>query len=55
VLDPGDNVIRIYIAQVPEDRPNAPPVFRMAEVIINTMEDGTYTQALGYNQFELID
>jgi hypothetical protein len=55
VLDPGDNVIRIYIAQVPEDRPNAPPVFRMAEVIVNTLEDSTYTQTLGYNQFELID
>jgi hypothetical protein len=54
-LDPGDNVIRIYIAQVPEDRPNSSPVFRMAEVTINTLEDSSYTQTLGYGQFELID
>jgi Bacterial TSP3 repeat len=53
-LEPGDNVVRIYIAQVPEDRPDAPPVFRMAEVIINT-KDASYTQTLGWNQFELID
>jgi hypothetical protein len=54
-LDPGDNVIRVYIAQVPEDRPNAPPVFRMAEVTINTLEDSSYTRSLGFGQFELID
>jgi hypothetical protein len=54
-LAPGDNVIRLYIAQVPEDRPDAPPVFRMAEVTINTLQDASYTQSLGYNQFELID
>ena len=55
LLDPGDNVIRVYIAQVPEDRPNSTPVFRMAEVTINTLEDNSYTQRLGYGQFELID
>ncbi len=55
ILDPGDNVIRVYIAQVPEDRPNAPPVFRMAEVTINTLQDSSFTQSLGYGQFELID
>jgi hypothetical protein len=54
-LEPGDNVVRIYIAQVPEDRPDSPPVFRMAEVIINTTQDASYTQTLGWNQFELID
>jgi hypothetical protein len=54
-LDPGDNVIRVYIAQVPEDRPNAPPVFRMAEVTINTLEDSSYIRSLGFGQFELID
>jgi hypothetical protein len=54
-LEPGDNVVRIYIAQVPEDRPDAPPVFRMAEVIINTNQDASFTQTLGWNQFELID
>lgn len=54
-LLPGDNVIRLYIAQVPEDRPNAPPVFRMAEVTINTLQDDTYSVTLGRDQFELID
>ncbi len=31
----GDNLIRFYLAEVPEDRPDSPPVFRMAEVIVN--------------------
>jgi hypothetical protein len=34
-LEPGDNVIRLFIAQVPEDMPDQMPVFRMAEVVIN--------------------
>jgi hypothetical protein len=54
-LTRGDNVIRLYIAQVPEDRPDSPPVFRMAEVTINTLQDPSYTVTLGSNQFELID
>jgi hypothetical protein len=54
-LDAGDNVVRVYIAQVPEDRPDAPPVFRMAEVIFNKSQDTSYSQTLGWNQFELID
>lgn len=54
-LIPGDNVIRLYIAQVPEDRPDSPPVFRMAEVTINTLNDDTYTVNLSRDQFELID
>jgi hypothetical protein len=55
VLDPGDNVIRVYIAQVPDDRPNTPPVFRMAEVTLNALGATTYTINLGPNDFELID
>ncbi|MRR35625.1 VWA domain-containing protein [bacterium] len=31
----GDNLIRFYLAEVPEDRPDTPPVYRMAEVIVN--------------------
>jgi hypothetical protein len=31
----GDNLIRFYLAEVPEDRPESPPVFRMAEIIVN--------------------
>jgi hypothetical protein len=54
-LEPGDNVIRLYIAQVPEDRPDSAPVFRMAEVTINTLHDDTYTVTLSRDQFELID
>ena len=51
----GDNIIRLYIAQVPEDRPDAPPVFRMAEININTLQDTSFDKTLGWNQFELID
>ena len=54
-LAPGDNIIKLYIAQVPEDTPNARPIFRMAEVCINTLQDDTYTVVLGRDQFELID
>lgn len=53
-LVPGDNFIRLYVAQVPEDRPNSPPVFRMAEVYINAMAP-TLSIVLGPNDFELID
>jgi hypothetical protein len=34
-LSPGDNVIRLFIAQVPEDMPDQLPVFRMADVVVN--------------------
>jgi hypothetical protein len=35
VLAPGDNLIRLYIAEVPEDMPDQLPVFRVADCIIN--------------------
>jgi len=35
----GDNRIRLYLAQVPEDNPDAPPVFRVAEVVVNINDD----------------
>lgn len=35
----GDNLIRFYLAEVPEDAPDDPPVFRMAEVIVNINDD----------------
>ncbi len=35
----GDNLIRFYLAEVPEDTPDSPPVFRMAEVVININDD----------------
>jgi hypothetical protein len=53
-LAPGDNFIRVYVAQVPEDRPDSPPVFRMAEVYINT-ESFTRDIELSPYDFELID
>ena len=31
----GDNIITLFIAQVPEDNPQGPPLFRKAEVIVN--------------------
>jgi len=34
----GDNRIRLFVAQVPEDNPEAMPLFRMAEVILNTSD-----------------
>jgi hypothetical protein len=36
---PGENRIRLYLAEVPEDNPEAPPVFRMAEVVVNINDD----------------
>lgn len=34
-LYPGDNVIRLFIAQVPEDMPDELPIFRVADVVVN--------------------
>jgi hypothetical protein len=53
-LAPGDNFIRVYIAQVPEDRPDSSPVFRMAEVYINA-DAFTREIELSPYDFELID
>ncbi len=52
-LNPGDNLIRLFIAQVPEDMPDSPPIFRMAEVLINS-EDNTRSILLDTYDFELI-
>jgi hypothetical protein len=53
-LVPGDNFIRVYVAQVPEDRPDSPQVFRMAEVYINTESFEREIELSPYD-FELID
>ncbi len=34
-LAPGDNVVRVFVAQVPEDMPDQLPVFRVADVVFN--------------------
>ncbi len=51
--EPGINIIRLYIAQVPDDRPNMPPLFRMAEVQINTATSDRHV-VLTPGDFQLI-
>jgi len=50
----GDNLIRFFIAQVPEDDPDSIPIFRLAEVLVNVDEDGD-TIVLTPNDFTLLD
>ncbi len=50
----GDNLIRFYIAQVPEDNPDSPPIFRLAEVRVNVDDDGD-TIVLTPNDFILLE
>ena len=49
----GDNLIRFYIAEVPEDRPDSPPVFRMAEVVVN-IDDRDRIITLTQGDFKLL-
>ena len=53
-LEPGDNIIRVYIAQRPADLPNSPLIFRVAEIQINFAEEvrDIYLTPL---DFELLD
>lgn len=39
----GDNLIRLFIAEVPEDMPNAQPRYRVADVIVNIFSNGNRT------------
>lgn len=39
LMVPGDNLIRFFIAQTPEDRPNSPPVYRVSEVVVNLFNE----------------
>lgn len=50
---PGDNLIRFYIAEVPEDNPDCTPIFRMAEIAIN-INDMNKNIILTPNDFTLI-
>lgn len=46
--EPGDNRIRFLVAEVPEDNPEAQPIFRVAEVVVNVRQGGdtvTFTPA----------
>jgi hypothetical protein len=38
-LVPGENRIRMFVAQVPEDMPDAMPIFRVAEVVFDYSSD----------------
>lgn len=49
----GENRVRFYIAEVPEDNPDAPPIFRMVEVVMN-MNNSNRTMVLTPNDFELM-
>lgn len=49
----GDNLIRFYIAEVPEDRPDISPIFRMAEIVVN-INDQDKSIILTPSSFELI-
>jgi hypothetical protein len=49
----GDNLIRFYIAEVPEDNPDTVPIFRMAEVIVN-VGDENKTITLTPSDFSLL-
>lgn len=51
---PGDNVIRLYIAQVPEDQPDSPPIFTMAEATINYHSEEN-TILLGPADFKILN
>ncbi len=53
-LEPGDNIIRLYIAQRPADLPNSPLVYRMAEFQINFNDPGRDVN-LTQLDFELLD
>ncbi len=50
----GDNLIRFYIAQVPEDNPNSTPIFRMAEVLVN-VDERNARLVLTPNDFALLE
>ena len=49
----GDNLIRFYIAEVPEDNPDCTPIFRMAEIVVNS-KDINKNIILTPNDFQLI-
>lgn len=53
-LFPGDNLIRLFIAQVPEDMPTELPVFRVADVVMNF--DGSVRRVTLYPaDFQLLE
>ncbi len=53
VRAPGENRIRVFVAQVPEDDPDGPPVFRVADVVVNINNDNR-TVVLTPGDFQLM-
>lgn len=53
-MAPGDNLVRVFIAQVPEDMPDQLPVFRVADVIFN-YRNGTRSTYLYPADFQLLE
>jgi hypothetical protein len=49
----GDNMISLYIAQVPEDNPHRPPIFRKVVLIVN-ISDANKTIMLTPGDFDLV-
>jgi len=49
----GDNIISLYIAQVPEDNPQGPPIFRKVVLIVNISEANS-TIVLTPGDFDLV-
>ena len=54
LLNPGENLVRLFIAQVPEDMPNAQPIYRTCDVIFNYNSE-TRSQTLIPADFQLLE
>ncbi len=50
---PGDNVIQLYVAQVPSDQPDTTPLFRRATVTVN-IRDSDKVIEITPDNFELV-
>jgi len=48
----GDNLIRFFIAEVPQDMPNSIPVFRVADIIVNYYD--TESRTIEVDSFEAL-
>ncbi len=53
-LGPGDNVIQLFVAQVPSDKPYDPPIFSKVEFIVN-VNDSADKKQLEFHSDELIN
>lgn len=51
-LLPGDNLIRMFIAEVPEDMPDSNPVYRVADIVVNYFD--TENRTIQVDSFEAL-